>query len=69
MQGKPQTNVSESVDGVERFVTAYDCSGQMKGMAYLADQIQVHIDSNVNLVIADGACGGMLKIIEQGNPW
>lgn len=46
---------------------SYDCTGHKKYMVFISDLVEKHIDSNVDLVM-DGACGGMLKVIEQRHP-
>ena len=68
-QGTPHTNHIESADGVERFVVAHDCSGHKKYMAFLVDQIKPYMDRDTDVVMADGACAGMLKILERLFPW
>ena len=54
---------------VERFVVAHDCSGHKKYMAFLADQIKPYMDRDTDVVMADGACAGMLNILERLFPW
>ena len=48
---------------------AHDCSGHKKDMAFLADQIKPYMDRDTDVVMADGACAGMLKILERLFPW
>lgn len=68
VQGKPLVNIIESIDGEERFVTAIDTTGHKKDMKYLADLMEPYIDGNVDLVVSDGACAGMLTLIERKHP-
>ena len=67
-QGEPQVNITESAAGVERFVESYDCTGHKKDILFISDLVEKHIIRNVGLVMAEGACGGMLKVIEQRHP-
>lgn len=67
-QGVPLVNIIESIDGEERFVTAVDTTGYKKDMQYLADLMDPHIDQHVDLIASDGACGGMLTILEKRHP-
>ncbi|CAM9455957.1 unnamed protein product, partial [Ectocarpus sp. 4 AP-2014] len=66
--GVPRVNIIESIDGQERFLTAEDTTGHKKDMPHLANLMDPYITSNVDLVVADGACAGMLSLIEEKYP-
>ena len=61
-------NIIESIDDEERFITAIDTTGHKKDMPYLAGLMEPYIDGNVDLVVSDGACAGMLTLIERKHP-
>lgn len=61
-------NIIESIDGVERFLDAIDCTGHKKDMPFLADIHAPHMSDDVDLIVADGACGGLLTIMEDRYP-
>lgn len=64
----PLVNVIESIDGEERFVTAVDTSGHKKDMPYLLTLIESHICANTDFIVSDGACAGLLALVEQKYP-
>lgn len=61
-------NIIESVDGVERFLDAKDCTGHKKDMPFLADIHAEFMTDDVDLIVADGACGGFLNIMQDRYP-
>lgn len=61
-------NIIESVDGEERFVTAIDTTGHKKDMPYLYSLMKPYICANTDLIVSDGACAGLLNIVQQNHP-
>lgn len=68
MQGVPLVNIIESIDGQERFVTAVNTTGHKKDMDYLYTLIEPHICPNTDFIVSDGACAGLLSIVEKKHP-
>ncbi|CAM9448313.1 unnamed protein product [Ectocarpus sp. 4 AP-2014] len=66
--GVPLVNIIESIDGEERFLAAVDTSGHKKDMPYLLTLIEPHICADTDLIVSDGACGGLLTLVEQKHP-
>lgn len=64
----PLVNIIESIDGEERFVTAINTTGHKKDIDYLYTLIEPHICPNTDLIVSDGACGGLLNIVEKKHP-
>lgn len=64
-QNAPRVNIIEFICGVKRFVTTVECTGKVKNRSFLADLMETYISEDVAFVVGDGACGGMLKILEE----
>lgn len=64
-QGVPLANIIRPVDGEERFMTAVYTTGHKKDMPYFAGLIEQHIGNHVDLLVAYGACAGLLTIVEK----
>lgn len=67
-QGVPLVNIIDSYDGEERFLAGVDTTGNKKDMPFLYTLLQKYIDEHVDLVVSDGACAGLLAIIEAKHP-
>ncbi|CAN0213961.1 unnamed protein product [Discosporangium mesarthrocarpum] len=68
-QGHPIVNIMLAVNGVERFLEVCNTTGHTKEMTYLADLVSPFIDKNIDAVVSDGACAGMVRKIEDRFPW
>eukprot|EP00904_Undaria_pinnatifida_P006004 jgi/Undpi1/2533/HiC_scaffold_13.g05912.m1 len=66
--GVPLVNIIESIDGEERFLTAVDTTGHKKDMHYLLTLVEPNICADTDLLVTDGACGGLLTLVEQKHP-
>lgn len=68
MQGDLLVNIQRQMDNKEEHVMVVNCRGQKKSMRFLLGMIKPHLNRHAKFVVADGACGGLLRLIEMGYP-
>lgn len=56
-------NVMECIDGEEWFLTAVNTTGHKNDMPYFFTVIETYICANTDLIVTDGACGGLLNLV------
>ena len=64
----PLVNIIESIDGEKRFLPAVDTTDHKKNMHYLLTLVEPNICADTDLLVIDGACGGLLTLVEQKHP-
>lgn len=69
LQKEPMVNIQRATNGKEEHVAVINCAGHKKSMKYLANLLKEHMNKSVNFLVADGACSGLLRLIELHYPW